>query len=126
MGFWHILAYGVVTFLVIRGFWRGFSGEIGGLAGLLGAAVVWCIGLGYAERAVEAAGWFSGTPFAGKLAAFGLVLTACVAVWLLVGHLLKTALKMTIGQPFDALLGGMVGAAKAALVILAVQYALKL
>jgi uncharacterized membrane protein required for colicin V production len=124
--FWHILAYGAAAFLVIRGFLRGFSGEVGGLAGLAAAAGTWAFGMAPAERAVAATGGFAGSPQAGRLAAFVLVLAGCIAVWLLLGRLLKTALQTTIRQPADAILGGGIGAAKAWLVILAVRHTLRL
>jgi uncharacterized membrane protein required for colicin V production len=124
--FWHILAYGAAAFLVVRGFLRGFSGEAGGLAGLAAAAAVWAFGMEPAERAVAAAGWFGGSPQACKLAAFVGVLAGCLAVWSLLGHLFKAVLRTTIRQPFDAILGGGVGAAKAWLVIFAVRHTLKL
>jgi hypothetical protein len=54
-----------------------------------------------------------------------LVLTASIAVGLLTRHLLKTALKMAVRQPFDAILGGGVGAAEAWLLIFAAKHMLE-
>jgi uncharacterized membrane protein required for colicin V production len=119
MGGWDYLAFGGVAILVVRGFLRGCSGEISGMAGLLSAVAVGWFGFGPVERAVLAAGLFGANPYAARLVAFLLILVAGLAVWLLLGHLLKEVLQTAIRQPFDALLGGIFGGGKAFVAIAA-------
>lgn len=113
MGAWDYVAFGGVAFLVIRGFWRGCSGEISGIVGLLAAGAVGYFGFGPIERTVFAAKVFDANPYAGRLIAFILILVVCFAVWLVLGRVLKEALQLVVRQPFDALLGGVLGGVKA-------------
>ncbi|HRR35024.1 MAG TPA: CvpA family protein [Kiritimatiellia bacterium] len=113
------LAFSAVAWLVIRGFLRGCSGEISGLVGLLSAAVVGYFGFAPVERTVQAAQLLAASPYAARLITFLLVLVACFSVWLLIGRLLKEALQLVVRQPFDALLGGIIGGVKAFVAIAA-------
>jgi uncharacterized membrane protein required for colicin V production len=110
---WDWLAFGGVALLVVRGFVRGCSGEVSGLVGLLAAVAVGYFGFGPVERTVLAAKLFAANPYAGRLIAFMLILVLGLSIWLLLGRLLKEGLQTAIRQPFDALLGGVIGGAKA-------------
>ena len=48
-----------------------------------------------------------------RLITFMLILVACFSVWLIIARTLKDALELVVGQPFDALLGGIIGGTKA-------------
>lgn len=111
------LAFGGVAFLVVRGFIRGCSGEISRLIGWLAAVATGCLGFAPVERAVLAAKLFSANPYAGRLVAVMLILVICFSVGLLLRHVLKESLQTAIGQPFDAILGGIIGGFKAFVVI---------
>ena len=113
------LAFGGVAFLVVCGFVRGCSGEISRVVGLLAAAATGYFGFAPVERAVLAAKLFADNPYAGRLVAVMLILVICFSVWLLLRHLLKESLQMAIGQPFDAILGGVIGGFKAFVAIAA-------
>ncbi|MDD4442236.1 MAG: CvpA family protein [Kiritimatiellae bacterium] len=113
MGLWDFLAFGAVAWLVIRGFLRGCSGEVSGLVGLLAAAALGYFGFAPVERTVLAAKLLAANPYAARLIAFMLILVACFSVWLLIGRMLKEALQLVVRQPFDALLGGVIGGLKA-------------
>lgn len=113
------LAFGAVAWLVIRGFLRGCSGEVSGLVGLLAAAALGYFGFTPVERTVLAAKLLAANPYAARLIAFMLILVACFSVWLLIGRLLKEALQLVVRQPFDALLGGVIGGVKAFVAIAA-------
>ena len=119
MGGWDYLAFGAVAFLVIRGFIRGCSGELSGLVGVLTAVAVGYFGFDPVARTVLSAKIFAANPYAGRLIAFILILVVCLAIWLMLGRLLKEGLQMVVPQPFDALLGGVVGGIKAFVVVAA-------
>ena len=107
------LAFGAVAWLVIRGFMRGCSGELSGLVGLLAAAAVGYFGFAPLERTILAAKLLAANPYAARLITFMLILVACFSVWLIIARTLKDALELVVGQPFDALLGGIIGGTKA-------------
>lgn len=99
-----------LLFFTLRGAWRGFSGEISPIVSL-------AIGVTFA--------WFSFHPLrillldrAGLAADSAIYYAALVvlvlALMLFVGlrFLLKKALKIVIAQPFDAILGGLLGGLK--------------
>ena len=111
------LAFGGVAFLVVRGFVRGCSGEVSRLVGLLAAVATGYFGFAPVERAVLAAKLFAENPYAGRLVAVMLILVICFSVSLLLRHLLKESLRTAINQPFDAILGGVIGGFKAFVVI---------
>jgi len=113
LGGWDYLALGVIVILVFRGFIRGCSGELSGLVGMLAATAVGYFGFKSVARMVLAAKMFEESPYAGQLIAFILILVACIAIWLMIGHVLKEGLQMVVAQPFDAILGGVIGGAKA-------------
>ena len=117
MTVWDWLAFGGVAFLVVRGFVRGCSGEISRLVGLLAAVAAGYFGFAPLERAVLAAKLFADNPYAGRLVAVMLILVIGFSIRLLLCHLLKESLKTAIGQPFDAMLGGVIGGFKAFVVI---------
>lgn len=117
MTVWDWLAFSGIAFLVIRGFVRGCSGEISRLVGLLAAVTVGYFGFAPVERAVLAAKLFADNPYAGRLVAVMLILVIGFSVRLLFCHLLRESLKTAIGQPFDAILGGVIGGFKAFVVI---------
>ena len=113
------LAFGGVAFLVVRGFVRGCSGELGRLVGTLAAAGIGYFGFGAIARLVLSAQLFNGNPYAGRLIVFILMAVLCLAVWFGLSHLLTDALQLAIAQPFDAILGGMIGGVKAFVVVAA-------
>ncbi len=113
MGLLDYLAFGVVAWLVIRGFMRGCSGEISGLVGLLTAAMIGYFGFAPVEQTVLAAKLLAANPYAARLITFMLLLVVCLSVWLLLGRVLKEAIQFVVRQPFDALLGGIIGGLKA-------------
>ncbi|HRT30181.1 MAG TPA: CvpA family protein [Kiritimatiellia bacterium] len=111
------LAFGAVAWLVIRGFMRGCSGELSGLVGLLAAAAIGYFGFAPLERTILAAKLLAANPYAARLITFMLILVACFSVWLLITRMLKEALELVVIQPFDALLGGIIGGVKAFIAI---------
>jgi uncharacterized membrane protein required for colicin V production len=116
-GIMDYLAFGVVSLLVISGFVRGGSGEIGRLVGIVTAAAVGYFGFGPVTRTVLTANFFHANPGAGRLVAFVLLAVVCLALWLGLRRLFADALCLAIAQPFDAILGGVIGGIKAFILI---------
>lgn len=107
------LALGVSTFLVLRGFFYGGSGEIGRLVGVVTGAAAGYFGYAPLVRSVLTAPLFHDHPSAGRLVALILISVVCLALWLGLRKLLADALHLAISQPFDAILGGVIGGIKA-------------
>jgi len=116
-GILDYLAFGAVAFLIVRGFMRGCSGELGRLVGVAAATAVGYFGFNPVARTVLASNVFSANPHAGRLIAFILMAVLCIGLWLFLRRLLSDALKLVIAQPFDALLGGVFGGVKAFLLV---------
>ena len=111
------LTAGIAVFtllFVLRGAWRGFSGELAPLAGLVACGgVIW---FGYApiHLAVARLGVESGA--AVFYSALGIVVAGCV-VFFIVARLVKGVVRLILPQPFDGILGAAIGAAKAILIV---------
>ncbi len=104
------------VFFLIRGAWRGFSGELAPLAG-----ITVCIGIL----------WYGYTPMQHLLAAYfptlepsacvfyaAALITACgCAGFLLITYLVRKLVKCILPQPFNAILGALIGAAKVILFV---------
>ncbi len=113
MGWVDLLATGLLLFLVVRGFVIGCSGEFGRLAAVLTASSLGYFGFVPLSRVVLEAHLFDSNPYAGKLVVFIILFVVCMTVWLLLSRLLSDAIRLVVPQPFDAILGGIVGGAKA-------------
>lgn len=111
------LALGAVAFLVIRGFFSGCSGELGRLAGAVTAAAVGYFGFAPVARVVLSAKMFDANPYAGRLIVFILLSVVCIALWLGLRRLLADAIRLAVAQPFDAILGGVIGGIKAFILV---------
>lgn len=109
------LAVGII--LVIKGFVSGASNQ---LARLVASAVA--VGFGYfcfqpILRASNSLNLIGEHPYAAYLIAIIILFTVGVALWIIVGRLLSSALQLAIRQPFDTILGGLIGAAEAIMLI---------
>lgn len=113
IGWLDALALGAVACLVILGFVRGCSGELGRLVAVCTAAAIGYFGFAPVSRSVLSVSLFSANLYAGRLAAFILLLVVCIAVWLGLSRLLSEAIRLVVAQPFDAILGGIIGGIKA-------------
>ena len=70
IGWVDAVAFGAVAFLVIRGFVRGCSGELGRLVAICAAAATGFFGFAPVSRLVLQAQLFQANPYAGRLIAF--------------------------------------------------------
>ena len=108
---------GIVILLVLLGFRRGFSGELGRLFGVLASAATLFFGYKPITAWVDGMQIFKNSALATKLLVLICLLVLCVSVWLLVKKLLADAVKTVIKQPFDSILGGFIGGLKAVLAL---------
>jgi len=113
IGWMDGLALGVIAFLVILGFIRGCSGELGRLVAVGSAAALGYFGFQPVLRVVGRAKLFEANPYAPRLVTFILLFVVCIALWLGLRHLLAEGIKLVVAQPFDAILGGIIGGIKA-------------
>jgi len=113
IGWMDGLALGVIAFLVVLGFVRGCSGELGRLVAVGSAAALGFFGFAPVLRVVGSAKLFSANPYAVRLVTFILLFVVCIALWLGLRHLLAEGIKLVVAQPFDAILGGIIGGIKA-------------
>ena len=113
LGWMDALTVGAVALLVIRGFWLGCSGEVGRLVAVCTAAAVGFFGFAPVSRLVLTAKLFSDNQYAGRLVAFILLFVVCIALWLALSRLLSHVIRLVVAQPFDAILGGIIGGIKA-------------
>jgi uncharacterized membrane protein required for colicin V production len=118
-GVWDYLAFAGVAFLVIRGFVRGCSGEMGRLVGTVTAAAVGYFGFRPIANLVLASPVFGANPYAGRLVTFILMAVLCIAIWFGLSYLLTELIRLAVAQPFDGILGGIIGGIKALVVVAA-------
>ncbi len=111
------LTFGIAAFMVFRGFRNGCSGEIGHLIGILAAVAVGFLGFTPVSRAVFSAGILNSNQQAGRLIVFIIMLVACFSIWLFVSHLLADGIRLVLQQPFDTVVGGVIGGIKAFVMI---------
>jgi len=107
------LALAAVAFLVLRGFVRGCSGELGRLVALGAATALGFFGFAPVSRLVLSAKLFNANLYAGRLVVFILLFVVCTALWLGLRSLLSEAIRLVVAQPFDSILGGIIGGIKA-------------
>ena len=113
IGWMDGLALAVIAFLVILGFVRGCSGELGRLVALGSAAALGFFGFVPVLRVVLSAKIFAANFDAARLVTFILLFVVCIALWLGLRHVLAEGIKLVVSQPFDAILGGIIGGVKA-------------
>lgn len=107
------VALAAAAFLVLRGFISGGSGEIGRLVGVVTAAAAGYFGFAPVARAVLSANFLHANPYAGRLIVLILLSVVCIALWLALRRMLADAIRLAIAQPFDAILGGVIGGVEA-------------
>jgi uncharacterized membrane protein required for colicin V production len=107
------LALAAAVVLVILGFIRGCSGELGRLIAVGAATAVGVFGFAPVLHVVRNAHLIGSNPYAWRLVTYIVLLVACIALWLGLRHFLAEGIKLVIAQPFDAILGGIIGGLKA-------------
>lgn len=108
---WIALSIGV--FFILRGLISGCSGELGRLAGILGAGVLWYLGYLPLLQTTGSVKILQGHPYATRIITILIILSGSLAVWIFIRRILSETIRLALSQPFDALLGGIIGAVKA-------------
>ncbi len=122
----NLLIYSLLTIMAFRGYRRGFSGEIGGLLGLVLAIVVGHFSLEPLGKLAANYGWFGANAQFDRLGGYALALVLGLAIWLLAGSVFKNILSYTLNRTLDTVLGGITGAAKGLILIALARHWLKL
>lgn len=106
----------VLLLFILRGAWRGLTGELAPLAGLVACGgIIW---FGYAPLKTLLAERFTALqPDAQTFYAALVILLIGGAAFFLVGHLIKKIGEWVVPQPFNAILGALIGGAKAFVLI---------
>ena len=117
VGIMDLLMLLAVVFLVVRGFIHGCSGEMGHLIGVAVACAAGFFCFAPVADAVASVKLLAANPSAARLIVFVLVLIICIAIWLGVKHLLSEAIRLVLAQPFNAIVGGIIGGIKACIFI---------
>ena len=95
---------------------RGFSGQLGICAWVGVMFAVLAFGYGPVSSLVEATGWQS-TPEGVKLASVCALVVTALLLALLASCIVKKLVSGLVPQPFNALLGGLAGLVKGALLL---------
>lgn len=103
----------VIVFLIVRGFLRGCSGELGRLIALCTAAAVGYFGFTPLFQAAKSIQFLKTHPETAHLIVVIAAFVVCIALWLGLKTLLAESIKLAIPQPFDSILGGVFGGIKA-------------
>ena len=114
------LIFGIAAFMVFRGFCKGCSGEIGSLVGILLAAAAGFFGFTPVSRAVFSISLLNANQHAGRPIVFIIMLVLCFSIWLIVSRLLTDGIRLVLKQPFDAVVGGVIGGIKAFALIIVI------
>lgn len=104
------------VFFILRGAWRGFSGELAPLAG-----IIVCIGIlwyGYSPIHAALKSAFPSLDPGATLfySAIAVTVAGCLG-FLIVSLLIRKLFSLILPQPFNALLGALIGAVKVGLFI---------
>ncbi|MBP5320685.1 MAG: CvpA family protein [Kiritimatiellae bacterium] len=111
------LIIAVALFLVIRGFFRGCSGEIGQLLGIVAATFAVFLCRAPVSSAVSACPSLNNNPFACSLLSALAILVVGIVAWLLVGRVCAKLISLAVPQPLNAILGGIIGLLKVFLLV---------
>lgn len=106
----------VLLLFILRGAWRGLTGELAPLAGLVACGgIIW---FGYAPlKALLASSFTTLQPDAQTFYSALAILLIGGTAFFLVGHLIKKIGEWVVPQPFNAILGALIGGAKAFILI---------
>ena len=108
------VAMGACALFALVGLFRGLSGELGGICGVVAAASLATFGRSFLLSLAKTCGLGE-----SRWVALAVVVAACVLVWLLVRAIARRLISAVIPQPANALLGLVFGVVKAlALIVL--------
>ena len=108
--------FGVTAFFVVVGLFRGFSGQLGSLAGIAVALIVGYFLFSPLRAMIAAGNWVTGGAAQSGVAA-GLDFIAVLIVFGLVRRAVAKFVSFLVPQPMNALAGGLVGLFKGAVAV---------
>jgi len=111
---WVLLA--IAAFFAVVGLFRGFSGQLGSLVGIVAALVVGYFAFAPLREFVQAGNWISGEAAQKSLAAVADFVVALVVFGLL-RRIVARFVSFLVPQPMDAIVGAVVGLFKGAVAI---------
>jgi membrane protein required for colicin V production len=111
---YDLVVIGLLVLLIGRGLWAGFLKQV---TGLLALYIAFVAADQYHDRILPLLRDISTNPKVVFLASYVLLFIATYVVVMLLGKGLGFVLKLTITSWFDSLLGGLIGFAKAAILI---------
>lgn len=111
---WVLLA--IAAFFAVVGLFRGFSGQLGSLVGIVAALVVGYFAFAPLRGFVQAGNWISGEAAQKSLAAVADFVVALVVFGLL-RRIVARFVSFLVPQPMDAIVGAVVGLFKGAVAI---------
>ena len=107
----------VALILVVRGFVRGCSVELAQLISLVVAIATAYFCFAPLLRMINATGFFVAHAYAAHVVTFMVLFVIGLALWYGLGRLLTSGLQLVVAQPFDRILGGVIGGMKAIAVV---------
>lgn len=107
----------VALILVVRGFVRGCSVELAQLISLVVAIATAYFCFVPLLRMINATGFFVAHAYAAHVVTFVVLFVIGLALWYGLGRLLTSGLQLVVAQPFDRILGGVIGGMKAIAVV---------
>lgn len=111
---WVLL--GVIVFFAVVGLFRGFSGQLGSLAGIVCALVAGYFLYAPALSWINSGGWFTGDAMqkgAGALAVF----VVSLVIFGLIRRIVARFVSFLVPQPANALIGALVGVIKGSVLV---------
>ncbi len=118
---YDLVVIGFFALLVLRGVWLGFLKQITGLVALY---LGYIAAVHYHDRIFPFLKGISANPKLVFFAAYVLLFVVAYVAVMLVGKGLAYVMKLTVAGWFDRLLGGLLGAAKALLLIIIIHMVL--
>jgi len=107
----------VALILVVRGFVRGCSVELAQLISLAVAIATAYFCFAPLLRMIHATGFFVAHAYAAHVVTFVVMFVIGLGLWYGLGRLLTSGLQLVVAQPFDRILGGVIGGMKAIAVV---------
>ena len=108
--------FAVTAFFMVVGLFRGFSGQLGSLAGLAAGLAIGYFLFSHLHRLVASGNWVTGSAAQNAVAAIADFVAALVAFGL-VRRIVAKFVSFLVPQPMNAIAGALVGLVKGAVAV---------
>ncbi len=108
----------ITIFTFHRGICRGFSDELSRVLGLVIAFAAGLMGLRVFDELVKPLGRWISDILPARFVLILLIVVACFVMWVIAENVCSYCLKVTVNNRMDIILGGVLGAVKAAMIVL--------